>query len=93
MQLAAIPSADRQADSGKHISGIQPFSHLHDRHTGLGFSGHDGLLNRRSAAQLRQERSVNIDTAKLRQVQDFLRQDLSISGHHADVRLPVRKRL
>ena len=42
----------------------------------------DGPLNRRRAAVLRQQRSVHVDDAERRQVDDGLRNDLAVAHHH-----------
>ena len=66
--------------------------HFHNRDSGLTFSVDDRPLNRRRAAIFRKQRGVDVQAAEPRQLQDRLRQNLTVSGNDDEIRRQLPQR-
>ena len=82
---AGFARVDRYCTREQHRPGVETGLHLHDRYAGLGIAGGNRALNRRSTAPARQQRSVNVDAAEPRRLQDGLRKQQSVRGDDHDV--------
>ena len=71
--------------------GVERLDHAHDRHARFGVSVANRRLDRRRAAQLRQQRRVDVDRARARQVDDSGREDVPVGDDDGDVRLERRE--
>ena len=69
----------------QHVSGIQPFVHLHGGNAGNLLSINHRPLNRRGSPILRKQRRMDIHAAIRRHLKDFRRQDLSESDNHHNI--------
>ena len=73
---------DLGRDRADDIARVERRDHIHDGNAGNALAVQDRPVDGRGAAILRQKRGVNVDAAVLRQVQDLLRQDLSVGRDH-----------
>ena len=73
------PPAKSACGAGQDRAGVQTGIHFHDGHAGFSFAVGDGPLDRRGAAIFRQQRRVDVQAAERRQIQNGLRQNLSVS--------------
>ena len=69
----------------QHIASVQSRLHLHDGHTGLTVTGHNGALYRGGAAPARQKRSVNVPASQRRHIEPVLRQNHAIGGDNGEL--------
>ena len=76
----------------QHITGVQSLCHLLGSDTSFGFAVQNHPLNRGCSAVCRQQRSVEVDAAILRQFQHFFRQKLSVCQHHDQIRCQLPQR-
>ena len=83
----------RNRDTLDHAdwAGIEPGFHPHDRNTGFFVTSHDCTLNGCGTAPARQERGVNIDTPKRRNIEHGLRQDHAIGDDDDQIRRERRQ--
>ncbi len=77
----------------QHSASIHTDIHLHNCYARFLFALDDGVLNRRRTAILRQQRSVYVDAAVFRQLQNFLAQELAEGSYDNQLRLQVVQQL
>ena len=76
---------DRQRAHRRHRPGVEPRLHAHDRDAGLAVAADDRPLDRRGAAQLRQQRRVHVVGPEPRQIEQALRQDAPVGDDDEEV--------
>ena len=77
--------ADRHPLGHGDRAGIEGLFHAHDRDARLRVSGHDGAVDRRSAAPARQQRCMQIEAAERHRLQDRLGQEQAVGDHDGGV--------
>ena len=77
----------------QHCAGIHADIHLHNRYARFLFALDDGILNRRRTAIFRQQRSVYVNAAVFRQLQNFLAQELAEGSYYNQLRLQLVQQL
>src|SRR5687768_2775834 len=73
------------------VARVELLDQAHRRHAGLDISPEDCPLDRGSAPPSRQQRGVDIDAPKTREVEYITPQDLAVGDHDDDVRTLLRK--
>ena len=84
-QLASGLRRDRGASFQTDRSCVEPGLHLHDAHACFGITRQDRALDRRGAPPAREQRSVNVEAAEPRGVEDWARQDEAVGRDHRNV--------
>ena len=79
--------SDRQPFGHRDVAGVEADIHLHHHHAALGIAGHDGAVDRGGATPARQQRSMQIETAIARRVENGLRQNHAIGDDDSIVRI------
>ena len=77
--------ADRMSDAGEDRAGVEGGDNPHERDPRDGITRLNGALDRRGAAIGGQQRSVQVDEATPREGEHFVREDLAVRRHDADV--------
>ena len=77
---------DRDGSFEDHVPSVQPFPHKHGGNAGLLFSVDNAPLDGARSPILGQQRTMYIDTAKLRNLQHRFGQDLAIGDYHNKLR-------
>ncbi len=85
-RCARVARLDRASAPKQHRPGIETRLHPHDADTGLAIAGEQRALDRCRPAPAWQQRGMDIDAAKARNVEHGLRQDEAVGGDHHDVR-------
>ena len=93
LQLAVgLVVGNRRADLEDDRAGVERFDHAHDRDARLGVAVANRGLDRRRAAERRQQRRMDVDRAEPRQVDDVgRRQDVPVGDDDGDVGLESRE--
>ena len=78
---------DHNLPGHEHITGINPFIHLHDGDTGFLFSVDDGPVDGRCTSVLRQQRSMDIHASETGHMQNLTGQNLSERCHNKHIRI------
>ena len=71
----------------EHVARIQTSVHKHGCHAGFLIAPQDRPLDRRRAAQPRQQRCMHIDAPIWGEIQHRLRQNFTICHHHNELRI------
>jgi hypothetical protein len=90
-RVAGIVRLNGQRSLRQDRPGVHARIHAHDGAAGHLVAGQDGGLHRRCAPPAGQQRGVNVDAAMRGQLQHGRPQDLSIGGHHDQIRLHLRQ--
>src|SRR5665213_684533 len=85
--LRVVRRENRRAARGQDRPGVQSRVYFHDRHAGFRVAVGNRPLDWRGSAMSRQQRSVDIEAAETRQIQNVLRQNLSVGDDDHQIRL------
>jgi FlaG/FlaF family flagellin (archaellin) len=76
--LGGVGGGNRRAFRQQHRAGIETFVHAHDGDAGLGVAGEDGAMDGGGAAPARQQRSMDVDAAEDRRIEEAFGQDMAV---------------